>query len=311
MLWRRKKKASEFAVYDDGETWTTVPPAKPSRTWLHILLFVLTVLSTMFAGAMQKGVNPFVHPHKILYGLPFSGMLLLILGVHEFGHYFASRIWNVKATLPYFIPFPSPIGTIGAFIKIKSPIPNRKALIDIGAAGPLLGSVVALGVLIVGLRTSAVVPVDPDSGRIVLGYSLLSYALSRVVVHAPEGYDILFNSVALAGWLGLFVTALNLLPIGQLDGGHIVYSLFGRRHSIIGRIAIFSLFPLSIFWPGWLLWAFLTIALGRGHPPPYDFHSPLDRKRQLIGVLSILVFVLCFIPVPFHSPGTSPYELWR
>ncbi|MCD6333719.1 MAG: site-2 protease family protein [Candidatus Latescibacteria bacterium] len=283
------------------------PPPPEPRSWVNALLFAGTIITTMAAGAMQAGANPFSHPELLVKGIPFSATLLLILGVHECAHYLAARRWGVRATLPYFIPVPPPlfmIGTMGAFIKLRSPIPNRNALVDMGASGPLAGFVVAVVVSMVGLARSEVIrmPEAMEGGALLLGNSLLFSFLSNAVIgHIPEGYDVMLSPVAFAGWIGLFVTAINLLPIGQLDGGHVIYALFGSRHRLIGKLTVVALLPLGIFWQGWFVWAFLLLmVLGMKHPPPYDMYQPLDPRRRLIGYVAIGVFLVSFTPVPFR-----------
>jgi membrane-associated protease RseP (regulator of RpoE activity) len=273
---------------------------------VNALLFAGTIITTMAAGAMQVGVNPFSHPELLHKGIPFSATLLLILGVHECAHYLAARQWGVRATLPYFIPVPPPlfmIGTMGAFIKLRSPIPNRNALVDMGVSGPLAGFVVAVLVSMIGLARSEVIrmPEAMEGGALFLGNSLLFSFLSGAVIgHIPEGYDVMLSPVAFAGWIGLFVTAINLLPIGQLDGGHVIYALFGSRHRLIGKVTVVALLPLGIFGQGWFVWAFLLfMVLGMKHPPPYDMYQPLDPRRRLVGYVAIGVFLVSFTPVPF------------
>lgn len=268
-------------------------------TWINILLFIITVFTTLFAGSIMEGGDPLNDFSSILRGIPFSFTLMAILGFHELGHYFASRRNNVKATLPYFIPAPTLIGTFGAFIKMKSPIYNRKSLMEIGAAGPLAGFAVALPALIYGLSNSQIIRVTPGFG-IKLGDSLLIKILSKMIFGTlPEGYDILLSSVAFAGWIGLLVTALNLLPIGQLDGGHIGYALFGKKHDIIAKVAFIAILPLAFFSEHWIIWAALIFFLIRiKHPPILDYGSPLDFKHKLMGWVSFVIFILCFIPDP-------------
>jgi membrane-associated protease RseP (regulator of RpoE activity) len=262
------------------------------------------MITTMAAGALQVGVNPLSHPELLYKGIPFSATLLLILGVHECAHYLAARRWGVQATLPYFVPMPTFIGTMGALIKLRSPIPNRNALVDMGASGPLAGFVVAVVVSMVGLARSEVIPMPEatEGGALLLGNSLLfSFLSSAVIGHLPDGYDVMLNPVAFAGWLGLFVTAINLLPIGQLDGGHVIYALFGPRHRLIGKVTVIALLPLGILWPGWFVWAFLLLVfLGMKHPPPYDRYQLLDPRRRLVGYVAMVVFLVSFTPVPFR-----------
>jgi membrane-associated protease RseP (regulator of RpoE activity) len=272
-------------------------------TRLHILLFVLTFITTLIAGSLLNGVVPWDEPEKIYMGLPFSLTLLLILLAHELSHYFMSRRHNVSATLPYFIPAPTLLGTFGAVIKMKPPIPNRRSLIDIGASGPIGGFVVSIVVAVVGLRLSEVKPHGEIQEGIAFGSSLLFLFLSDMVLAVdPDSYDILLHPVAFAGWVGFLVTSLNLLPIGQLDGGHVTYALFGEGHRAIGRVSIPVLMFLGIiFWPGWIIWAVLMIIIGYRHPPVVYPEVSLDRKRKLLGWLCLVIFLLTFTPVPIQG----------
>jgi len=287
-----------------------------------LILFLLTVLSTLFAGALQKGLNPLKDISNLLAGLPFSASLMAILLAHEFSHFFSSKANKVEATLPHFIPVPSIIGTFGAFIKMKSPIVTRKALIDIGASGPLAGFLVALGVSIYGLSLSEIVTLKGTAHGLILGDSLIFSFLSKIIIgHVPAGKDVLLHPVAFAGWIGMFVTALNLLPIGQLDGGHIAYALLGPRiHKIVSSL-LASILAITggikvllymdalqgpIFdylrnnlWEGWAIWAFLLFLLGLDHPPVLIW-EPLHTSRKTIGWIALLIFVLTFTPVPFR-----------
>ncbi|MBI4687516.1 MAG: site-2 protease family protein [Nitrospirae bacterium] len=227
-------------------------------TKLHILLFILTVITTLFAGAMMRGVIPWQNPEKIYLGIPFSATLLTILMTHELSHYFVSRRHNVSVTLPYFIPAPSMIGTFGAIIKMRPPIYDKRSLIDIGSAGPLGGFVVAVAAVIIGLSYSEIIPVGklPKEG-FSLGSSLLFSFLAKLVLNIDmQRYDVVLHPVAFAGWIGLFVTSVNLLPLGQLDGGHIAYAVFGERQPLIARIVIGILIILGFTtWEGWIVWA--------------------------------------------------------
>ncbi|MBI5675323.1 MAG: site-2 protease family protein [Nitrospirae bacterium] len=273
-------------------------------TKIHVILFFLTVVTTTLAGAMLSGVNPLETPEKIYLGLPFSLTLLFILLVHEFSHYIMSRKHHVSASLPYFIPAPSLIGTFGAIIKMKPPIFDRRALIDIGASGPIGGFIVAIIAVVVGLSYSDMVPLQElhkTEGNLSLGNSILFYILAKIVLNIdPSKYDILLHPVAFAGWIGFLVTSLNLLPIGQLDGGHITYALFGERHEWIAKATIPVLILLGIIlWEGWLIWAFLMILIGYKHPPVVYPQIQLDRKRRVIGWVALLIFILTFTPMPF------------
>lgn len=267
---------------------------------INLFLFIATVITTTMAGAIMEGGDDPFSLNGIISGLPFSVTLLSILLFHEFGHYFASKRNNVKATLPYFIPAPSFIGTFGAFIKMKSPIINKKSLMEIGASGPIAGFLVAVPALIYGLMTSQVLESVPGSG-IHLGDSLLMMLLTNIIHPAvPEGYDIYLNSVAFAGWIGLLVTALNLMPIGQLDGGHIAYSLFGKKSELIAKWAFAPLIPLGYFSYNWVLWAILIFFFVKlKHPPVVDEDAPLKPFHRKLGYISLGIFILTFTPVPF------------
>jgi membrane-associated protease RseP (regulator of RpoE activity) len=268
---------------------------------LHLVLFILTFFTTVLAGALQSGVNILTEPEKFSEGLPFALTLMSILLAHELSHYIASRKHNVQATLPYFIPAPTLIGTFGAFIKMKSPVTTRRALLDIGISGPLAGFVISFIVTIMGLSLSKVVPVQETKEALSLGDSLLFSTLSQLLLdYKPGVQDVLLHPVAFAGWIGFFVTSLNLLPIGQLDGGHVAYALFGERHSYFSKILVPVLFLLGVFlWEGWAFWAIILLILGLKHPPIYHSEIPLDGKRRFLGWLGFFIFLITFIPQPF------------
>ena len=271
----------------------------------HLILFILTFISTLMAGAIMQGGNPLVNPFDIHLGIPFSLTLMLILGCHEFGHYYYALKHNVDATLPYFLPAPPYlfiIGTFGAFIKIKSPIYRKDALLQIGAAGPIAGFIIAVPALIIGLLLSEVIEKNDIQGAIILGDSILMKILT-FITHPGllESQDIMLHPIAFAGWIGLLVTMLNLLPIGQLDGGHIAYAMLGEKQDIIGKLAFLLLIPLSFFSINWLIWGILLLLLMRSvkHPPIQDIHAPLSYKDKQIGYVCLIIFILCFIPAPF------------
>jgi membrane-associated protease RseP (regulator of RpoE activity) len=269
--------------------------------FVHLLLFILTLLSTLFVGAMQTGVDLLKEPVKLYKGVPFSLTLMTILLSHELSHYFTSKKHGIKATLPYFIPAPTIIGTFGAFIKMKSPIVTRKALIDIGASGPIAGFIISVLATIIGLQMSEVVPIAKTRGVLNLGDSILFSFLAKLVLGVtPADSDILLNPVAFAGWIGLFVTSINLIPVGQLDGGHIAYALLGEKHIRLSFLLILVMVSLGLLlWEGWFVWAVLLLILGLRHPPVIYWEIPLDYKRKFIGWLALVIFVLTFIPVPF------------
>jgi len=269
--------------------------------FLHIVLFILTMLSTLFVGAMQTGADILKEPGKIYYGLPFALTLMIILLTHELSHYFASKKHGVNATLPYFIPAPTIIGTFGAFIKMKSPIVTRKALIDIGASGPIAGFIVSVIAVMIGLHLSKIVPVSQTKGALTLGDSFLFSFLAQAVMGVtPADSDILLNPVAFAGWIGLFVTSINLIPVGQLDGGHIAFALLGEKQTRLSFILVLVMTILGVLlWEGWIIWAVLLLVLGLRHPPVISWEVPLDKRRKVIGWLAFVIFILTFIPVPF------------
>ncbi|HEV8663332.1 MAG TPA: site-2 protease family protein [Candidatus Methylomirabilis sp.] len=275
--------------------WLTEP-------WPNLALFLATLLTTLFVGALHQGADPLGDPATLAAGLPFATTLLAILGVHELGHYFTARAYGIRVTLPYFIPAPVGLGTFGAFIRMKSPVTDRKALLDVGIAGPLAGLVLAIPAVLVGLRLSTIVPAQ--GAGVGLGTSLLFLALQAIAVGpVPEGLDILLHPVAFAGWIGLFVTALNLLPVGQLDGGHIAYALLGRRHKQVAMGTAGLLVTLGIlFWPGWLVWAVLAMAMGFQHPPPLDDVTPLNPGRRWLALGAFALLLLLITPAPFFFP---------
>jgi membrane-associated protease RseP (regulator of RpoE activity) len=280
----------------------------------------------MFVGAGLSGVEPAAlleKPVNIIKGFPFSLSLMLILLSHEFSHYFASKRHGVKATLPYFIPFPNIIGTLGAFIKMKSPIITRGALIDIGASGPIVGFIVSVAAVIIGLQMSEVAQVPKTPGLFNFGDSILFYYLYRVVIGViPQGQDIILHPIAFAGWIGLFVTSINLLPVGQLDGGHITYALGGEKlHRKTSRAVFIILLSLGLtkffiqggflpvtrdlydyadryLWGWWAAWAVILSFFGLRHPPVLQWEAPLDPRRKFVGWLTLFIFIITFIPVP-------------
>jgi Zn-dependent protease len=276
----------------------------------------LTLLTTTFAGALHAGVNPVSNLAGMVAGLPFSCTLLLILLSHEFGHYSLARYHGVPATLPFFIPGPPflvLVGTFGAFIRMRGMPRTRRALFDVGAAGPWAGLVVAIPAVMLGLHWSEVRPLSQGlEGGLSLGNSLLFNSLSQLVLGVgADSATILLHPVALAGWFGLFVTFLNLLPIGQLDGGHVIYALFGRRHAWVAwpfSIALVAMGTLG--WVGWLVFAALLFGvIGVRHPDTVDSSTPLDPARRLAAWATIGVFALTFMPMPLAVvPGPEAQE---
>ena len=281
------------------------PAIKKHPYRIHIILFVLTVFTTLIAGALQEGAKPWENLASIIKGVPFSFTIISILLTHELAHYFASRRHGMTASLPYFIPgppIPPMIGTFGAVIKTNPPIPDRRALLDIGVSGPLAGFIVSVIAIVIGLKFSRVAPLEEVSGfTVMLGDSLGFKLLSYLTVGAlPDKADIFLHPIAYAGWLGFFVTAMNLLPIGQLDGGHVVYAVLGRWHRIVSISMVVMLFVLGYMsWPGWYLWGFLTTILGTRHPPVFYPNIELDSRRKIIAWVTLIVFILAFTPEPF------------
>lgn len=270
---------------------------------LNLVLFLLTFVSTLAVGAIHAGVDLIEKPQDIVRGLPFSLALLSILLVHEFAHYITSRRHGIEASLPYFIPVPPPLslfGTLGAFIKMRSSITTKNALMDIGASGPIAGFLVSIAAVVIGLHYSEIHALPRQTGEmIVLGDSLLFIALTKIVIGSiPDTYGVYLHPVAFAGWIGFFVTSLNLIPVGQLDGGHIAYAILGEKHRWLSKVMIGLLVLLGYFFQGWLVWAALLIFLGSKHPPIFFPEVPLDPRRKAIGFLALLIFILTFIPVP-------------
>ncbi len=255
------------------------------RMIVHVVLFVLTILSTYYQA-----------------GLWYCLAIMSILLVHEMGHYLMCRRYGVPATLPFFIPMPviNPFGTMGAIIQMKGAIPSRKALFDIGAAGPIAGLILSVPAIYFGLQFSEIIKAsDMEGYGFILGESLMFRAIGYLAIgKVPENYDTIIHPLAYAGWAGLFVTSLNLLPIGQLDGGHIIYSMMGKnaKKANIGFMVVLA--GMVVFFPGWALLLGLLLVFGRRHPAPVDDVTPLDRKRRMMGILVFIIFVLSFTPVP-------------
>lgn len=268
--------------------------------WVNVFLFLLTFASTLAVGALHQGADIISAPGRIVEGLPFSLALLGILLVHEFSHYFMSRKHGVDSSLPYFIPAPTLFGTLGAFITMRSRITTRNALMDIGSSGPIAGFVVSIVATVIGLMYSDVQALSRPGEMIVLGDSILFFLLTKVVIGTvPSGFDIYLHPVAFAGWIGFFVTSLNLIPVGQLDGGHIAYAILGEVHGWISRFLIGVLLVLGLLvFEGWVVWAVLLFFLGSKHPPILFPDIPLDPRRKAVGIIAFIIFILTFIPVP-------------
>jgi membrane-associated protease RseP (regulator of RpoE activity) len=283
---------------------------KITRPGLALMLLLVTLLTTTLVGARIAGVTPAtvqMNPSEILKGLPYALALITILGIHELGHYFTAQYYKIRSTLPYFIPMPFFLGTFGAFIQMRSPVPNRKALFDVSIAGPLAGFIATLPLLFWGLAHSVVVPETDQTGLLnpdALNpkYSILLALISKLALGSqltPKS-AIDLHPVAVAGFLGLIVTALNLMPVGQLDGGHIVHAMFGQRTAVvIGQISRLLLLALAlIVQQDFLLWAIILIFLPLIDEPALDDVSELDNKRDIGGLLAMALLILIVLPLP-------------
>ena len=330
-----------FRIEDDQQVILLIqelPAPKDGKPMVNLLMFILTLISVIFAGGYFNQTEPLPsQPLQAIVmilktGWPFAVSLMAILGVHEFGHYLAGRAHKVKVSLPFFIPMPfSPLGTMGAFINMKEPPRNKRVLMDIGVAGPIAGYLVSLVVIWIGLSLSHIetIPLAFAQGQ---GFQIEGNSLTYLIMKwlyfgqwlpqpadygttAPilywlkyfftarpfplGGTDVMIHPVAWAGWAGLLVTSLNLIPAGQLDGGHIFHLLFGTKGSKrLYPILLVILVGMGFLWSGWWLWAGLLFLFGRVHAEPLDQITPLDKKRKVLGILALIVFVLTFIPVP-------------
>jgi membrane-associated protease RseP (regulator of RpoE activity) len=319
--------SSTTEYYRPVEVFVVQPPKQ--RYWLHIVLLLATIFTTLVVGARMEfnfehnqpafSLNddevPFfplrwmlADPSRILLGVPFASTLMLILLAHEMGHYLCCRYYGVNATLPFFIPAPTLIGTLGAFIRIRSPIRSRAALFDIGIAGPIAGFVVAVTVLLFALPLSKVMSPGMAGSDVQLGYPLIFrlawyvLPLGQLKASTSALHSIYFHPCAIAAWVGMFATALNLLPGGQLDGGHIVFSLAPRAHKTVSRLTILALIPMALyFWAGWLIWAILLRISGMRHPMVAEWPGVTGVRRWVAG-FGLVMLILTLAPAPFaHS----------
>jgi Zn-dependent protease len=334
-----------FLHEDEGRHVVLAVPGlidpSPSNPWINLLMFLLTLASVLYVGVLNAAsynMSEGVHGADIYLAqdyplaIVYAGSILSILLAHEFGHYLAARFHRTAVTLPYFIPFPTALGTMGAFIRLKEPPRNKRVLLDIGLAGPIAGLVVAIPILLIGLSLSNVgtLPAAPSETEVSLleGNSLLYLAAKYVVTGqflpapldyggvAPAlywaryiligmpipygGHDVMLHPMAWAGWAGLLVTALNLIPAGQLDGGHVANVLFGRRVIKMWPYIVTALCLLGLVWTGWFIWAALIFFLGRTYARPCDSITPLDTRRRVIAIFGLILFVLVFIPIPLQ-----------
>jgi membrane-associated protease RseP (regulator of RpoE activity) len=293
-------------------------PKFQDRVWLHILLFVLTVVTTTVVGAGQyagflddfrgSASLPMPFTALLIRGLWYSGTILAILGCHELGHYFACRYYDVDASLPFFIPVPFILtGTMGAFIRIREQIPSKRMLFDIGIAGPIAGFVIAVPALFIGLAMSHVVKLPANPGDMLeLGEPLLfKFASWLLWGTQPDGYSLNMHPMAFAAWFGMLATALNLFPIGQLDGGHVSYSVLGPRWSTYVTFGmLFVAVGLAFFASSWIVWTGMMVVMlfvfGPRHPRVFDEEVPLDPRRKALALFAVAMFVLCFTPAPIR-----------
>ncbi len=288
---------------------------KPDNRWLPWVFLLATIATTLFAGYMLAlnyiSVLDYYHlpgmRDPYLIALSFSVSVMAILGTHELGHKIAAAYHGVRATMPYFIPFPfSLIGTLGAVIRVKSPLPTRDAAIDLGASGPIAGFLVAIPVTAIGLKLSVVVPsssLPSSGGGIYFGTNLLFELLTKAVLHVPDNYVVFLHPIAMAGWVGLLVTFLNLIPVAQLDGGHILRAFISEKtHRIITYATAFVLFGMSYLWSGWFVWGLLVLLIGSaGNPGALDEVSPVSKKRIALAVIAVIIFILTATPRPMWT----------
>lgn len=303
------------------------PPPRVRRrrpVWPALLLFVLTVISTLsvgseFARSYARNEQPFTgdenpivmmlhplaNPKLLLLGVPFSFTLLGILLAHELGHYFTCKLYGIDVSYPYFIPAPTLFGTFGAFIRIRSPIMSRRALFDVGLSGPVVGFLIAVPAVAYAIATSKIVPGTQADAAILFGNPLLMRLFIALFHPGADPASLLLNPIGRAAWVGLFATALNLLPIWQLDGGHIVYSLASEQHRKISLALAVGLLALGRFaWSGWYGWGVLLLLLSLRfpHPPLLNRWEPLGSSRRLWALVGLVIFILCFTPWPATTP---------
>lgn len=291
------------------------PPAVRSprnRPMLHLGLFLATVVTTLIAGAIFHADNGTLHWREILgrpalwlSGAPYSLSVLAILLAHEMGHYLACRHYGVDASLPYFVPGIPILGTFGAFIRIRERIPDRKALFDIGVAGPLSGFVVAVPIFLYGMSRSRIIPASAAGETdFYLGFPALFLLVAPFFFPAvPEGSLLSLSPYLSAAWVGMLATSLNLLPAGQLDGGHICYAISRRMHARISRLTLIGVILLGALHRAWLVWAVILLLLGDRHPPMLDERQDLSRGRLLLAAAALAIFLLSFMPVPLQIPS--------
>jgi membrane-associated protease RseP (regulator of RpoE activity) len=296
--------------YELGEHVLIVSPIveQKERIWINVLLASITFFTTMFVGSFMFGADPFSKPIEIFKGLPFTLAIMFVLGSHEMGHYFVAKIHGMKTSLPYFIPFPSIVGTMGAVIKNKGPIPSRKALFDVGVAGPVVGLIASIAVTAIGLSLPPVILALPENG-LLLNLSLPPLFLFIDTLLGGIGENIIIHPVAFAGWVGMLVTALNLIPAGQLDGGHMLRSMLGPRADFVSGIMPFILLSVGFFvyyvmhenGAMWIFWGlFIMLFATGGHPEPLDDADEIGSLRKSLGILVFAAGLLCVTLSPIQ-----------
>ena len=289
------------------------PKIKKRPTWINIILLIATIFTTTLAGSLQwANINnatweQVISPSYLLYGLIyFSIPLMLILGIHEMGHYFTSKKHHLDTSLPYFIPLPPPfiLGTFGALISTREPIPDRKTLLDIGISGPICGFLIAIPICIIGLFLTQQMQqnptiIEPSTNNLNVSYPLILQGLSNFFT-IPK--NAITHPTLFAGWVGIFLTAINLLPIGQLDGGHVARAILKEKQRYASWAVIIIIFALGLIYPGWLMFAFIILFLiGTQHQPPLNDFSPLDIRRKILGIIAFIIFIICFAPIPMSA----------
>ena len=305
--------------YEKGEHTIYIiqkPKRKEKSIWINISLLIATIITTIITGSLLNmghseiqsvtNILDIFNINNLFSGTMFFALpLMSILFVHEMGHYFTSKKHGIKTSLPFFLPIPPilpgfNIGTFGALISSSDPMPNKKALFDVGISGPLAGFIIAIPVTAIGIATSEIVPIsDFSSGEVILGSSFLFIILSNMIHTIPEGFALNLNSTAFAGWVGLLITSINLLPAGQLDGGHIFRAVLGEKQKYVGWIAVF----IMIF-TGWTFFAIIIVLMmGMMHPPPLNDDTDIDMKRKVLFFVALAILILCFIPFPISTIG--------
>jgi len=305
--------------YEKGEHTIYIiqkPKRKEKSIWINISLLIATIITTILTGSILNmghfeiqsvaNILDIFSINNLFSGTVFFALpLMSILFVHEMGHYFTSKKHGIKTSLPFFMPIPPilpgfNIGTFGALISSSDPMPNKKALFDVGISGPLAGFIIAIPVTAIGIATSEIVPIsDFSSGEVILGSSFLFIILSNMIHTIPEGFALNMNSTAFAGWVGLLITSINLLPAGQLDGGHIFRAVLGEKQKYVGWIAVF----IMIF-TGWTFFAIIIVLMmGMMHPPPLNDDTAIDMKRKVLFFVALAILILCFIPFPISTIG--------